>query len=226
MSFFLEVQAFKVVKYTFYLNVSKIIWVLHLIVCPITSGLSVSPAVAWFLLFPIKIFLPFLSVHQRAGPSSFLCSARCFPFHQPSPKLESGVIQLQLSILSKLCQEQHRRATTSTPWVSWHRDEGSAASESLYLTHFPGKVVLALGNKCHCSFLQGRMHRAGFWLDSPCELWNLWHSPQSLLVYAFWCCWNNWWEQESPSVPTYSGGCKLKARKSDLSYSQSSKGIK
>lgn len=65
-------------------------------------------------------------------------------------------------------QEQHRRAVTSPPWVSWYSNEGSAASERLQLTHFLGKVVLALGNNWHCSFLQGGMHRAGFWLDSPC----------------------------------------------------------
>lgn len=73
----------------YFLSFSKIFLVVHLLVCPTTSDLSVSPALAWIFIISNKIFLPFLT--KRPGPSSYLWSARFFPSHQLSPKaLEPG----------------------------------------------------------------------------------------------------------------------------------------
>lgn len=156
-------------KYIFYLSFSKIFWVLHLTICPTTSDLSISPALASSFIISNKIFLPFFSIHQRPGPSSYLCSARCFPFHQLSPKLlESGGNTAPAwhfcSSVPGAVQEGSQQHCLS---FMAQGERKCSLRESLP-HHFLGRVVLALGNNWHCSLLWGRMHRAGFWLDSPC----------------------------------------------------------
>lgn len=157
------------VKYTFNLSFSKYFEFYTLLSVPRLQISAFHQHWHEFLLFQIESSSHFLVFTKGQAPTVTCVLQDAFlspSYLQRSWKLE--VILLQPSIFSQLCQEQHRRAATRTPWVSWHRDEGSAASESLYLTHSLGKVVLALGNHWHCSFLQGGMHRAGFWLDPPC----------------------------------------------------------
>lgn len=164
---FLEVQAFEVVKYTLYLNFSKKIWVLHLSACPITSGLCISPALAWFLLFPVKSSSHFLVFTKGQAPA-FICAlqvAFLSTSHLQRWKLEMETAPAQHPFPA--VQEQCRGQSAALP--EFHGTGMKEVQPQRAFTSLISRQSCSgTGNNWHCSFLQGRMLRAGVQLDSPC----------------------------------------------------------